>query len=331
MTLEPRQADTLFRDFARIWTPVAYSTQLRAERPLRVQVAGTRVVLFRDPLGAPAALLDRCPHRGVALSLGTVTGGCLQCPFHGWRFDRSGRCLSVPWNPQAPRTQLAALAIPAHELAGQIWIYTSPADPVPAAPTVDARLAGPDTRLTGIEMTWNTHWTRAMENMLDWPHLPFVHRRSIGKDLVPLIEQPMDTLIEEHEWGWRVRTALHGRPRPGLLDFRKPNQMNLHIPMRQRTLILAVSCVPLDEQRTRLLLMTARDFARPAILDGFFNRANRRIANEDRAIVESSDPPEIPRARAERSVRTDKATLRFRAYYFNELKGSLCQSERAAR
>ena len=329
MTPEPKRAEPLFRGFARIWTPVAYSTQLRINRPLRVQIAGTGVVLFRDPLGAPAALLDRCPHRGVALSLGTVSGGCLQCPFHGWRFDRTGRCIAVPWNPDAPRSRLAALPVPAHELAGQIWIYTAPTEQAPGAPTVDASLADPGTRLTGFEMTWNTHWTRAMENMLDWPHLPFVHRRSIGKDLVPLIEQPMATLIEEHEWGWRVRTAMDGRPRPGMLDFRQPNQMNLHIPMRRRTLTLAVSCVPVDERRTRLLLMTARNFARAAFLDGFFNRANRRIANEDRAIVESSDPAEIPPARAERSVRTDKATLRFRGYYFSELKDSLCQTERS--
>jgi phenylpropionate dioxygenase-like ring-hydroxylating dioxygenase large terminal subunit len=38
---------------------------------------------FHDGVGA---LLDRCPHRGVALSLGTITDGCLACPFHGWRF-----------------------------------------------------------------------------------------------------------------------------------------------------------------------------------------------------------------------------------------------------
>ena len=105
-----------------------------------------------------------------------------------------------------------------------------------------------------------------------------------------------------------------------MLDFRRPNQMNLHIPVPGRTLTLAVACVPVDERRTRLLLSAARDFARSPLLDPFFNRANRRIAAEDRAIVESSDPPEIPPAREERSVRTDQATLRFRAYYYEELK-----------
>lgn len=77
-----------------------------------------------------------------------------------------------------------------------------------------------------------------------------------------------------------------------MLDFRRPNQMNLHIPMLPRRLILAVACVPVDARRTRLLLVTARNFARAAVFDVFFNRANRRIAAEGRAIVESLDPPE---------------------------------------
>ncbi|MGC8519200.1 MAG: Rieske 2Fe-2S domain-containing protein [Steroidobacteraceae bacterium] len=314
----------MFEDFAHVWTPVAFSSRLARARPLRVEVAGTALVLFRDAHGAPAALLDRCPHRGVALSLGTVVDGCLQCPFHGWRFAGSGPCVDVPWNPDVRRERLAALAVPAVELAGQVWIHTSTGDPPPQPPSVHEALLGTRTRISGIEMTWNTHWTRAMENMLDWPHLPFVHRRSIGKDLVALLGERLETLIEPHEWGWRVRTALHGQVRPGMLDFRRPNQMNLHIPVPGRELTLAVACIPMAERRTKLLLSAARNFARLPLLDGLFNRANRRIAAEDRAIVESSEPPEIPPARADRSVPTDRATLRFRHYYFSALKGSAC-------
>lgn len=315
----------MFRDFANVWTPVALSTQLRANGVMRVRVADTALALFRDTHGAPAALLDRCPHRGVALSLGSVREGCLQCPYHGWIFNRRGQCVQVPWNPEAKRAALNALAVPARELAGQIWIRTSLGDEAPDAPTAHESLLESRTRLTGIETIWHTHWTRAMENMLDWPHLAFVHRRSIGKHLAPFTQERMDTLIEEHDWGWRVRTAFRGAVRPGMLDFRRPNQMNLHIPVRAGHLTLAVVCVPLDERHTRLLLMAARGFARAAIFDAFFNRSNRRVADEDRAIVESSDPAQIPLASAERSVRTDQATLRFRKYYFSALHGSLCR------
>lgn len=47
--------------------------------------------------GGPVALLDRCPHRDVALSGGLVRGGTLVCPGHFWRFDlRTGRRTDLP-------------------------------------------------------------------------------------------------------------------------------------------------------------------------------------------------------------------------------------------
>jgi phenylpropionate dioxygenase-like ring-hydroxylating dioxygenase large terminal subunit len=316
------QGEPLFRDFANVWTPVAFGSALPHDRPLQLTVAGTSLALFRDESGVPAALIDRCPHRGAALSLGRLEGGHVQCPYHGWTFDRAGRCVHVPWNPGAKRASLGTLAVPTREFGGFVWIYTSVSMEPIAEPALHDSLLARDVRVTGVELCWQAHWTRAMENMLDAPHLPFVHRTTIGKELVPLAGERLDSVIEDHPWGWRVRNTLNGAPRPGMLDFRWPNQMNLHIPMRRRSLTLAVTCVPIDGRRTRLLLVTARDFARSPLLDWVFDRFNRRVANEDRAIVESSFPSEIPPARAEMSVRTDAVTLRFRNSYFARLKNS---------
>jgi hypothetical protein len=63
------------------------------------------------------------------------------------------------------------------------------------------------------------------------------------------------------------------------------------------------------------------------LLDPLFRFANRRIAREDQAILESSDPPEMPRAAQEKSVRTDAPTLAFRKLYFERLKGSRAGGE----
>ncbi|MEI6225433.1 MAG: Rieske 2Fe-2S domain-containing protein, partial [Deltaproteobacteria bacterium] len=76
----------LFRGFAGVWTPVLLSRKVKRD-PVGLRVAGEKVVVFRGRDGVPGALVDRCPHRGVALSLGRVEDdGCLACPFHGWRF-----------------------------------------------------------------------------------------------------------------------------------------------------------------------------------------------------------------------------------------------------
>ena len=37
-----------------------------------------------------------CPHRGAALSDGSVIGQVVECSLHGWQFDvRTGECLTV--------------------------------------------------------------------------------------------------------------------------------------------------------------------------------------------------------------------------------------------
>ena len=40
--------------------------------------------------------LDLCIHRGTALSLGTVEGDEIVCPYHGWRYGSDGACTRIP-------------------------------------------------------------------------------------------------------------------------------------------------------------------------------------------------------------------------------------------
>lgn len=318
----------MFSGFARVWTPVALASALRPGRLLPAQIAGTRLVLFRDREGAARALVDRCPHRGVALSLGRVTGdGCLECPFHGWRFDGQGQAQKIPWNPDARRDPLVAQAVPAIERGGLLWIYTAPGVTAPGEPAVAPDYLRPEVHVCGEVLEWRTHWTRAMENMLDWPHLPFVHRKTIGRGMLARDDARMDVHIEPHEWGAHTTITIDGAPQPGALDLRWPNVMVLQAPLLGRTMVMMVACVPIDAERTRMLLLTGRDFLRLRLLDGLFRRANRTIAGEDRAIVESSDPPEVPPARDERSVRTDALPLLFRKRYYAELRGSSASAD----
>lgn len=310
----------MFEGFARVWTPVAMARELRRDRPLAVQLAGTRLVLFRGRDGAPTALVDRCPHRGVALSLGRVQDGCLTCPFHGWRFDEKGVVCHVPWNPDAKTAQLHGVRVASREIGGLLWVYTAPECEPDTEPSLDEALLRPGVRVSGGAIDWDTHWTRAMENMLDWPHLPFVHGATIGRGMLSRPDARMDIRCEERPWGLHTSIAIDGEERPGSLDLRWPNRMNLFVGGSRRTLVMQVACVPIDAQRTRMILTTGRDFLRARLLDPLFHRLNLRIAGEDKAIVESSAPAEVPPAGDERSVRTDAPTLWFRKRYYKELR-----------
>ena len=54
-------------------------------------------MLVRPKDGPVFALEDRCAHRQVPLSKGTVDGCTVRCGYHGWRYDASGSCIDVPY------------------------------------------------------------------------------------------------------------------------------------------------------------------------------------------------------------------------------------------
>lgn len=312
----------LFEGFARVWSSVLLAEELRPGKPVKVLVAGTPVVLFRDASGRARALLDRCPHRGVALSLGKVKGDCVECPFHGWQLDGAGHVCKVPWNPDAKLDTLHGVSFPVQERGGQLWLYSDAVETAPDAPEVHESFEDPSMRVSGTALDMEAHWTRVMENMLDWPHLPFVHSGTIGRQFQGRTDARMDVRWEVTSWGARTHMELDGEARPGRLDFRWPNQMNLFVPVPTGPMVLAAVCVPLGAERTRLLLLSTRGMLKHRLFDGLFHWMNRRIALEDKAVVESSYPAVMPPASEEQSVRTDGLTLYYRKRYFAELHGT---------
>ena len=77
------------------------------------------MVVFRDGAGRPRALLDRCAHRNMPLSLGRVADdGCLECCYHGWTFAADGAGES----PGTPKLRTRADSYEAREAHGVIWV-----------------------------------------------------------------------------------------------------------------------------------------------------------------------------------------------------------------
>ena len=75
--------------------PVAAWNELVEERPIASRVLDVDLVVVR--VGDTAHVLhSRCAHRGANLAGGTVEGGCLVCPDHGWDFELStGQCRAL--------------------------------------------------------------------------------------------------------------------------------------------------------------------------------------------------------------------------------------------
>jgi len=319
---------------AEVWTPVALSREV-GRKPLSLFLASERVVLFRGKEGEVSALLDQCPHRGVALSLGKVgKDGCLECPFHGWRFAGDGTCTEVPLNPMPAekRQRLGATAFPVRERGGLIWLYTRPGVEAPEEPLVPEALTDPKRHVWWNVVRFKTHWTRAMENMLDSPHVPFVHRRTIGQGLRRLITPTtqMEIRVDPVPTGFETRVVMHGidghaegrQEISGRVDWVRPNGMQLSGDFLGGQMLSYIWCVPESFESTRLFVISTRDFLRYNPLGWVFDQFNRVITREDKAVVESHQPLEVPDPSEEKSVPSDRATLAFRRWYLDRKRAA---------
>ena len=300
------------------WTPVLPVSEL-GDKPIAVELAGEQLVLFRTLSKEVGVLLDRCPHRGAALSLGRVAeNGCLECPYHGWQFDREGTCIHVPLNdPNDIRlSQLSSVSLPTRTFAGLVWVYTGQGE-VSEPKLPESLMQSPESYFIHHEI-WNAHWTRVMEGSMDYVHLPFVHRHSFGAEIgQPAIEAGsfVEFQITQTEHSIQVFNRYHNIESGFAFEWYQPNLVvekfdEMGLPLRIHSF-----AIPIDPSRTRYLI--AIQLLEPhaaAMLNEFIDPLV-----EDRIVIESQKG-EVPLTKAERNVPTDRATLLFRRWYHQTLK-----------
>ena len=191
----------------RFWYVACQSAEL-GRKPLARTVVGVPLVLFRDAGGRAAALLDRCPHRNVPLSLGrVVAGGRLECAYHGWQFEAGGRCAVVPGMLVSDGRERRAPAASVREQGGLVWVYAE-LDETPTSEPFELPAVGPDYAHVVREVETDATLHATIENALDVPHTAYLHRGLFrgGKqsEISATVRRSAD----------RVEVQYDGEPRP---------------------------------------------------------------------------------------------------------------------
>lgn len=162
----------------RYWQPVGVASELTAERPIkRVQVMGEELVLFRDPRGGYGLVGEHCSHRGTSLAYGFVEEQGIRCPYHGWLYDGSGRCLEQPFEPAQSMMKhtLRHPAYPVQALGGLLFAYMGPPEKQPLLPRWDLLVWEDGQRTIRLQETLECNWLQAQENSADVTHTYFLH------------------------------------------------------------------------------------------------------------------------------------------------------------
>ncbi len=163
-----------FEDF---WYVVALSGELAAGRVLGRTVLGEWLAVFRDADGTAVALQDRCMHRMSRLSLGTVKDGCLECPYHGWRYDGEGRVVAVPAEGEAFKALESRRTVryPTREADGYVYVrlVEAPGEEFEPFPMPYYGVEGWET--VRVVNRFRNDVTNCVENFIDIPHTASVH------------------------------------------------------------------------------------------------------------------------------------------------------------
>ena len=133
------------------WLPIALASSVEF-RPKQFRLLGETIVAYRDS-GGPVAFKDMCGHRGAAVSNGRLAGGNLICPYHGWQYDRSGACVSIPSLTPGQKIPSRAKLVryQVKEAYGLIWVCMSAAQARLAMRTwQDTQSAPPVRGSTGV-------------------------------------------------------------------------------------------------------------------------------------------------------------------------------------
>lgn len=299
--------------------------------PIKVRLLGQDLVVFRDGAGQLACLSDICIHRGAALSRGRTIDGCVECPYHGWRYDRDGRVTRIPAEPDAKIPSRARIdSYPTVEKYGWIWVFIGdlPAalrPPIPDMPEYE----DPEIRWVRGVWDWQVNYHRAVENGLDFAHAPFVHGATFGDRERPQISE---FTVEESAWGGRSKMIMSVPHRSkglwALFSDRKELKQvearpwfNLSGPIVGLELFprpgwrmwLRSAHTPVDEYTTKSWWLMGRNFMKSAIFDKDTIKRNIKIFSEDAEVIQYLKPELVPDSlREELTVRTDGLQVAYR-------------------
>lgn len=175
------------------WYAAAWSHEIGRELTART-IMDEKVVMYRTEDGKPVVLEDRCCHKYLPLSMGTLKGDCVECGYHGMTFDGSGACVRIPGQPRIPENAYVR-AYPTVDHLGMVWIW--PGDP--ALAREDKLFSLPPYGAPGWTVNRGpytyirSNYLNITDNLLDPAHVSFVHLSTLGSPTMADI--PVDTNV----------------------------------------------------------------------------------------------------------------------------------------
>ncbi|MGB0774347.1 MAG: Rieske 2Fe-2S domain-containing protein [Akkermansiaceae bacterium] len=282
--------------------PLARSSAQSSAKPLSRQILGEHLVVFRDYEGKASVLADRCAHRNMALSRGTVTPKGIRCSYHGWAYGADGHCTDIPASC-ASCDHYAKIKVPSYpvcEKQGVVWVWIGSGNG-PSTPTSDPldfpMCSEPGWRHWWMQREFEGNAFHCVENFLDVPHTAHVHRGLFRGDETNEVEIEITAgsdwiqaeFINEGDMDSWIGKLLV--PRGSQIQhtdkFQLPYVTRVdYIMSENRQYIVMSQCTPVDEENTRVYTYMAYRFSPfGSLVKWIFAPLSHIILNQDVKII----------------------------------------------
>lgn len=301
------------------WHPVARSQDLTEEKLVSARLLEEDIVLWRSG-GKVLAWKDLCIHRGTKLSLGSIENDRVVCAYHGWTYDRNGRCVKIPAHPeQAPPEKARVTTFSATEGYGLVWACLgAPKNGLPPFPEWEDKnyrkiLCGP--------YRYNAGGPRAIENALDIAHFPFVHEGLLGDrehtniDDYEVSKTP-DGLEAKDIRVWQPNPEGSGEGAFVTYTYRVFRPLTMHFSKAHgsKNFSIFFTVSPQEETKSVGWIWLAMDYGQD-LDEEELRRFQDKVTAQDIPIVESQRPELLPLdLQAELHLRSDRTSIAYRKW-----------------
>lgn len=295
------------------WLPVCPSSSL-LDKPLGIRLLEKRLILARLH-GKAICFDDLCRHLGAALSKGKIEkNSFLRCPYHGWLYNKEGRCVEIPSRRNLPIPRDARIgSYLTQESQGMIWVCLGAKEkyPLPHFKEFDDRdfhqLDGGKWK----ESYWRATPQRIVLGQLDDTHFAWVHPSTIGHP--DLVEAPEHKVTKETGFIRSTFTLFQRKKAPssgfstaeiaqeGELSpvhyavCAGPNWIHLRKENDKAEAWILVQLVsPLSYNESKVFWKIARNYDKNPQRDPIYEEVQLQIMEEDKRVIESQRPWLLP-------------------------------------
>jgi len=304
------------------WHVVARSQDLLSGNIITTRLLGENLVLWRSGEKYFAGQ-DRCPHRGASFSKGWVKEDNLICPYHGFGFNTEGKCVHVPAQPDKSPSQLSKACFPTYHVQERyelIWVCMgTPNQDIPPLPEWE------DSNYRRVffgPFYYESSGLRAIENVFDFSHIPYIHEGTLSKPENAAINDDFTVKVTADSvdvTGVKVKAFdIEKRQEvPVTADYLISRPLTVCLRSRDaenHCMIAFFTATPVDEEKSIIWRWTFFNYAYQVPEAELLGMGNQ-IMHQDIDIVNTQQPKRLPLdLQAEFHVEGDRSSIIYRKW-----------------